>query len=441
MLGKRKELPDSSDAEIEALVQRREEMRAQKQFSEADDMRDMLKKEHGVHIFDDQRLWRHDDGRVGVIVRDAGQPLLDNQIWAMLDSRAEARKAKDWGRGDSIRDKLTSLGVVVDDKSRMWRTQDGRSGRTDQVPPTNWAVDKMEGRKGGGAPRNAAMGGRAGPPAGMHLQQMGGLPMGGFGNYPMPNIMMEPIMEPMMPFMDSGLNPPPNHPAASMGAGGGGLSDVEKLIRRREGMRNARQFDQADSARKELEQMGVTVDDKKKMWSTADGRRGPIPSWTEIQQEEGYSKAQEVGGSRGYGKGGQGLGWPGHGMDAGYGQPPGIQGGQNGTMGGMGGGMSGMSGMGSMMPWDSLPANMMQPSPVPMPSSSTTRYEAGANSTSLEAGLLDRIRFREGLRQNKDWKAADSIRDELSGQGVIIDDKAKRWSTRDGRSGPIPMWE
>ena len=48
------------------------------------------------------------------------------QVQAMLDQRAEARKAKDWARADQIRDRLKEMGVEVMDTAEgtSWKVTD-----------------------------------------------------------------------------------------------------------------------------------------------------------------------------------------------------------------------------------------------------------------------------------------------------------------------------
>jgi cysteinyl-tRNA synthetase len=51
------------------------------------------------------------------------QELLDSEIQAMIDERQAARKARDFGRSDEIRDRLTDLGIILEDTKEgvRWR--------------------------------------------------------------------------------------------------------------------------------------------------------------------------------------------------------------------------------------------------------------------------------------------------------------------------------
>lgn len=53
-------------------------------------------------------------------IRKAGLKVLglqEDQIQAMIDERAEARKAKDFARGDAIRDELARMGIILEDSA------------------------------------------------------------------------------------------------------------------------------------------------------------------------------------------------------------------------------------------------------------------------------------------------------------------------------------
>jgi len=64
---------------------------------------------------------------------------------------------------------------------------------------------------------------------------------------------------------------------------------------------------------------------------------------------------------------------------------------------------------------------------------------ADASTMSMES-IISQLTLREEARERKDWKEADSIRDTLRAAGVRLDDAAKTWSTKNGRSGSIGMW-
>ena len=66
------------------------------------------------------------------------------------------------------------------------------------------------------------------------------------------------------------------------GGGGGGEPmserDILATIEARNNAKMARDFDEADTLRDQLSAAGIRVDDKTRMWTSADGRSGDIPS-------------------------------------------------------------------------------------------------------------------------------------------------------------------
>ncbi|MFB5678966.1 cysteine--tRNA ligase [Paenibacillus terreus] len=54
---------------------------------------------------------------------EAGEELLDEEIEQLIAERVEARKAKNWGRADEIRDLLASKGILLEDTAQgmRWR--------------------------------------------------------------------------------------------------------------------------------------------------------------------------------------------------------------------------------------------------------------------------------------------------------------------------------
>ena len=56
-------------------------------------------------------------GGAGSDGSDAAMGALDHLVAALLDERAQARAAKDWGRADALRDQLAAAGVVVEDSA------------------------------------------------------------------------------------------------------------------------------------------------------------------------------------------------------------------------------------------------------------------------------------------------------------------------------------
>ena len=64
----------------------------------------------------------------------------------------------------------------------------------------------------------------------------------------------------------------------------------------------------------------------------------------------------------------------------------------------------------------------------------------GGNSSGLsEKEIIGLIEARNNAKMTRDFDEADKIRDELRSAGVNIDERARTWSTSDGRSGEIPL--
>lgn len=122
--------PMLSGLQIQQLICERERLRAAKQFDAADHVRVKLA-QHGVEIFDTERLWRSADGQQGVIITGGHEvhcTLADGEIAMRVKQREEARASKRWADADVIRNELRTLGIEFLDKQRAWCTTDGRQG-------------------------------------------------------------------------------------------------------------------------------------------------------------------------------------------------------------------------------------------------------------------------------------------------------------------------
>jgi len=124
-----------TDQQINALVEEREKFRASKDWAEADRIREQLRG-YGVEVSDKEKAWRSNDGRHGAIILGTtllaaagGCAMTDEQINAKINEREDARRMKDWGAGDRIREELRAVGCEVNDREKVWRTTDGRRGR------------------------------------------------------------------------------------------------------------------------------------------------------------------------------------------------------------------------------------------------------------------------------------------------------------------------
>mmetsp|Transcript_28963 Transcript_28963/g.52985 ORF Transcript_28963/g.52985 Transcript_28963/m.52985 type:complete len:560 (-) Transcript_28963:118-1797(-) len=120
-----------SEVEIRSMVADRERARAMQDFATADEIRRRLAA-LGVEVYDRERLWKASDGRQGTIISGGVDPiqchLSEADILFRIALREDARAQKDWQRADHLRDELRLLGVELIDHEQRWLTADGRTG-------------------------------------------------------------------------------------------------------------------------------------------------------------------------------------------------------------------------------------------------------------------------------------------------------------------------
>ena len=125
------ERPDNPNY-IQAQVEAREQARKERNFSLADDIRDELMDEYNVMVDDKLRQWavsgmfggRKASGPGDPFVRRGGGNLSQedvNTIAEWIRNRNDAKRDKNFGKADRIRDQLRDeYSVSVDDRSREW---------------------------------------------------------------------------------------------------------------------------------------------------------------------------------------------------------------------------------------------------------------------------------------------------------------------------------
>jgi len=331
----------SSDAEtqIKALIQQREQARANKDFARSDEIREELKG-LGVEVFDKEKMWRSASGASGVIIgfHARGGPT-DLEITTLVVQREKVRQSGDFGTSDMIRNELRAVGVEIYDKEKVWKATDGRQG-----PVPSW----QQIQAGGGAGGNA-VGGLTAAAAAVQLQQptmmgaMGGLTQMqqialmqssgqaiGLGNATLMQdqvlqnqIMQNQLMQAAMAAAttpsqaeqtlkllqargtNTGLQQG-NSPSAITDAGTGALcpeyqqamqiladcaatgrvaedAEILWLISIREKLRYKKDFTAADDLRNALRNsLSIELFEKEKRWSTPDGRQGLIPMFSDL---------------------------------------------------------------------------------------------------------------------------------------------------------------
>jgi len=125
-----------STEDIRAQLVKRDTARGVKDWETADGIKSRLRS-LGVEVREEKGArggtWRTQDGRCGIFEpSDHGfhfeASFTSDKIEDMLQRRDEARRAKDWGTADSVKQELRNNGVMVLDREQQWRTPDGRQG-------------------------------------------------------------------------------------------------------------------------------------------------------------------------------------------------------------------------------------------------------------------------------------------------------------------------
>jgi hypothetical protein len=201
-------------------------------------------------------------GRFGPTGHDyqfAGQPgtsgVDENKVNSLIAQRLQCKMSRDFDTADRIRDDLRAMGVWVDDKQMIWRSDHGgkhgdrdRGGSDDQhvtVGPSGMGLNQLmragcQATGGGGGGGGGGFGG-------------GGFGGGGGGG---------------------GRFGPSGHDyqfAGQPGTSGVDENKVNSLIAQRLQCKMSRDFDTADRIRDDLRAMGVEVDDKVRTWACAGG--------------------------------------------------------------------------------------------------------------------------------------------------------------------------
>ncbi|CAE7233555.1 cysS, partial [Symbiodinium necroappetens] len=220
------------------------------------------------------------------------------------------------------------------------------------------------------------------------------------------------------------------------------LSDVEvtTLVLQREKARMGNDYELSDMIRDELKNRGVTIDDKRKTWSCADGRSGAVPSWGSLTgggEAAPGAAAQQQPAS----KPGDRPGWP------------------------------SLQWRRSWSRWRSQQREIRTPpqelcTPFARPHQvsgpaytfrATSRVASANRKPEMQQALQLIKRTRDGLmladheieglvatrerfRMAKDYASSDELRKELQSVGVELLEKEKKWTCTDGRQGAIPLW-
>lgn len=203
-------------------------------------------------------------------------------------------------------------------------------------------------------------------------------------------------------------------------------ADIEELVYRRVQARYMGKWERADELRDQLRAKGVRLFDASNQWIAADGRKGNIPTFFELEASEwpvpGTANSGPSAGStdeaeirdlirkREQARAGKR-----------YAQSDRIR-----------------DELKEKGVWFHYKENRWDTK------TGVQGCAIGGGETG-EAGATDReiktlLRARERARQALNFKLADQIRRELKEAGVEIFDKEKVWKAFDGRTGPVPSW-
>lgn len=357
------------DDDIMPLIVQREQARMVKDFASADSLRDQLGAA-GVTLHDKTQTWKASDGRTGRIPTfqeieqgeigqaPAGfvQPPGDSDvahIKHLVKLREAARAEKDWAQSDRIREDLRALGVELQDKDKVWKSQGGQMGI-------------IVGYRG-----------------------------------------------------DAG---PSDH-------------EIEVLVAFREKARQNNDYKTSDMVRDELRACGIDLNDKLKVWRSAEGRQGPIPTWQNFQPAVPMAPVAALRPPAGF-------------------AAPDIR--QQVVQAALQAASNPITAARTLQLLQTAGGAPSMPPPrpvaVPRPAGAAMRSPEAAEAAALarriqaqkrppmEAEVDALVTLREKARKAKDFAGSDELRGLLRGVGIELQDQEKRWTTTDGRSGAIPLW-
>eukprot|EP00811_Abedinium_folium_P027636 NODE_4213_length_1920_cov_7.063581.p1 GENE.NODE_4213_length_1920_cov_7.063581~~NODE_4213_length_1920_cov_7.063581.p1 ORF type:complete len:407 (-),score=147.25 NODE_4213_length_1920_cov_7.063581:482-1702(-) len=377
--------PGPSEAEILQMAAQRESLRKQRRFAESDQIREELRS-MGVELNDRDKEWHSQDGRTGVLFTAGPHEctLSDAEILGKVKEREEARRMKDFGRADELRDELRENGVELDDRESAWRTSGGRAGTyAGGATPvtrrtTSAAVQKIV------AERERLRAAQDFEGADELRRKLAGLGVDLFDN------------ERVWRSRDGqqGVIVSGGHEVDCALSN----SDIAARVAQREEARNAKDWGHADSIREELRMYGVEMVDHHKVWRTTDGRHGSYGgSGVNAQLTHVSTPAHSSSKS--------------------------------------GGGSFAMMAQQQLQHHHSRPTTPTTSMPI---STSRAPTPAPGAPRLSDATIEALVAGRERMRDKHDWQAADAIRQDMRTHGVDVWDREKVWCASDGRSGAIP---
>lgn len=264
---------------VNALIDERAELREARDFDSADAVRDELI-DMGVTVLDNDMVWYVGDRPKGfreqcTYTRQAGNEVVEvdvEKVEELIMERAFLRRNRDFVGADEVRDALTEIGVRVLDREYEWyamrkrtpgpprerdfgplghdytRAPDDKTELTEEVEAEiNELIRK----------RLEAKMARRFEEADMHYDELK-------EKY---NVSVYDGRTKSWR-ADGGNWAPPGYTRAEGDEGEVDLDAVTKLLDARIAARRQRDYESADSLRRELNNLGVYVDDKARSWST-----------------------------------------------------------------------------------------------------------------------------------------------------------------------------
>ena len=222
--------------QVHQLLRQRLECKLSRDFSKADKLLEALGG-LGVSVADRQRQWRADGisferayTRVAKDVRSGPGGQVDtSRVGRLLEERASARRRKDFGAADELRDELRlRLGVEVDDQERTW-----------------WLVPEDEAEPGGAGSEPGGAG------SDLDSERRGRQNQGGAAASFATRVQA-------LPYSRS--------PNCDVDLSSQEREQIEDLLDARQAAKRRRNFQRADDLQLELRALGVETDDTAREW-------------------------------------------------------------------------------------------------------------------------------------------------------------------------------
>jgi len=215
-------------------------------------------------------------------------PISELEILLLVHQHEESRALGDTVVQEAVRNVLVSRGVTLDERIWSWRAGDGRAGPMLFADASSYRMALSA--AAGGSYQVPQTVGTLSVSGGENLEHLITLREQARAqrNFPVADRLRETLrargvrlddeqQEYVLPDGRQGKYPAGTPSAAAAdSASSGTMSDAEivALVAQREAARKQRDFATADSIRTKMRACGVNLDDKERVWSVSDGRRG-----------------------------------------------------------------------------------------------------------------------------------------------------------------------